>query len=156
MHRSQEIVRQALVFLAEKGRVTDDEIGAMLGKSRQTGWAKRNGDKPHGSRITFDDIDLLAAGMGVDKTVFLMERDSLERWYERSRWRGPKRPVVLIDLTECAPSELNREPAGSHVHAGQGSLFDGWDSGGSSVPPRVVIDLTREPPVRVLPQASGF
>lgn len=94
LNRSQETVRQSLIFLAEKGRVTDDELGAMLGKTRQTGWAKRNGGK-HGSRITFDDIDLFSEAMGVDKSVFLMERDELERWYERSKWRGPKRPVTV-------------------------------------------------------------
>ena len=94
MNRTRETVRQALNFLAEKARVTDDELGQMLGKSRQTGWAKRHGT----SRITWDDFDLLVLGFDVDKQVFLMEEADLEKWYARTKWTGPKRPIATIDL----------------------------------------------------------
>lgn len=96
MNRTRETVRQALNFLAEKARVTDDELGQMLGKSRQTGWAKRHG----ASSITWDDFDMLVLGFEVDKTVFLMEEPDLEKWYARTRWTGPKRPIVAIDLRD--------------------------------------------------------
>jgi transcriptional regulator with XRE-family HTH domain len=55
-----------------------------------------------------------------------------------------KMRVVLeevVDLTGCAPWELNPQPADSRSVAVQGSFFeDDWSSGGSSEPP-VVIDL---------------
>ncbi len=47
----------------------------------------------------------------------------------------------VVDLTECAPWELNPQPADYRSVAVQPSFFDDdWDTGGSSEP-RIVIDL---------------
>lgn len=104
---STDNARKALNLFADVGRVTDRELGAMLGKSRQTGLAKRHGV----SDISLDDIDAFAAGLDVQPTVFLMELADVQRWIQKHDWRGPRRTIDLRGTSSsCDAPEWVIEP----------------------------------------------
>ena len=89
--KSSENARHALNIFYEVGRLTDDEIGELLGgKSRQTGFSKR-----HSGTLSLRDIDNLSDGLGVPPNVFLMEPDDVQRWITRHDWRPPRRALDL-------------------------------------------------------------
>lgn len=91
--RSAENARRALQTFCNVGRITDDELGQILGKTRQTGFAKRHG----GAGISLPDIDLLSDGLGVPPEVFLKEPEAVKKWIEKNDWRGPR---LVLDLRE--------------------------------------------------------